>query len=255
MNIKDLNKEIKECKKCKLSESRINALPGEGNVNATIMLIAQAPGKEEDREGKMFIGPTGRVLDELFKEIDLDRDEIYMTNLIKCMLPKYRKPKQDEIDICTHYLDKEIEIINPDTLVPFGYCATRHIFEKYSLPAPESIAEFKELYGRLFLTREKKILPLKHPTYLLFDDSIRDETIETYRKIKTLSEDCKWYQECPMKIFYEKGALDRKWIKLYCKGDWLSCVRYALEESGEPHPDWMLPDGSLDEKLCNYTGI
>lgn len=255
MNIKDLNKEIKECKKCKLSESRINALPGEGNLDATIMLIAQAPGKEEDKEGKMFIGPTGRVLDELFKEIDLDRDEIYMTNLIKCMLPKYRKPKQDEIDICTHYLDKEIEIINPDTLVPFGYCATRHIFEKYSLPAPKSRAEFKELYGRLFLTIEKKILPLKHPTSLLFDDSIRDETIETYRKIKTLSEDCKWYQECPMKIFYEKGALDRKWIKLYCKGDWLSCVRYALEESGEPHPDWMLPDGSLDEKLCNYTGI
>ncbi len=252
MNIKDLNKEIKECKKCKLSESRINALPGEGNVNATIMLIAQAPGKEEDKEGKMFIGPTGKVLDELFKEIDLDRDEIYMTNLIKCMLPKYRKPKQDEIEICIQYLDKEIELINPDTLVPLGYYATRYIFGKYGLPTPESREGFSDLYGRLFLTQSKKILPLKHPTALLFNASIREEMVNDYRKLRTLMEDCKWYPVCPMKRFFEKGILDRKWIELYCKGDWESCVRYWMEENGKSHPDWMLPDGSIDKRLRNY---
>lgn len=120
MEIEKFNKEIKKCSRCRLSETRINALCGEGNINAKLMLIAQAPGENEDREGKMFIGSSGKVLDELFKKANIDRKEIYMTNLIKCMLPKYRRPKQDEIEICSKYLDKEIALINPKTLVPLG---------------------------------------------------------------------------------------------------------------------------------------
>lgn len=58
--------------------------------------------------------------------------------------------------------------------------------------------------------------------------------------------ECKWYPVCPMKQYYERGRLDQKWITLYCKDDWESCVRYKMEETGRPHPDWMLPDGSLD---------
>jgi hypothetical protein len=61
--------------------------------------------------------------------------------------------------------------------------------------------------------------------------------------------ECKWYPTCPMKRFYEQGELDKKWIEGYCKGDWINCVRYELEERGEPHPDWMLPNGSLDMRL------
>ena len=252
MRIEDLTKEIRGCTKCRLSKSRTNALPGEGYLNSKVMLIAQAPGEEEDKVGKMFVGPTGRVLNELFKSINISNDEIYMTNLIKCMLPDYRKPKQDEIEICTHYLDKEIELIGPDTLVPLGYYATRYIFEKYALITPETKQAFQGLYGRLILSEDMKILPLKHPTALLFNDSIRNEMIKDYSKIGTLMEDCKWYPVCPMKRYYEKGVLDKKWIKLYCKGDYLSCVRYELEENGEYHQDWMLPDGSIDERLRNY---
>lgn len=249
MNIKDLNKEIKDCKKCRLSESRINALPGEGNLNAQVMLIAQSPGKEENKEGKMFIGPTGKVLDELFKEIDLDRNEIYMTNLIKCMLPKYRKPKQNEIEICSHYLDKEIKVVNPDTIFPLGYYPTKYLFEKYGLRIPNSKAQFRKVYGRIFLAKDKKIVVLQHPAALLYDNSKEEEMIKNYKKLKTLTIDCKWFPVCPMKYFYEEGRLDRKWIEIYCKGDWESCVRYHMEENGQPHPDWMLPDGTLDERL------
>jgi hypothetical protein len=61
--------------------------------------------------------------------------------------------------------------------------------------------------------------------------------------------ECKWFSCCPMKRFFEEGRIQKKWIELYCKGDWKSCVRYHMEERGEPHPDWMLPDGSLDESL------
>ena len=248
MEIDELNKSIRECKKCRLSETRTNAICGEGNLNAKIMLIAQAPGEKENIEGRMFVGPSGKVLDELLNKAGIKRSEIYMTNLIKCMLPKYRKPKQDEIEACSYYLDEEIKLINSEILVPLGYYATRYIFQKYGM-SPPARTELYSIYGRLFWANGKKILPLSHPAALLYNPNLEQSLIKSYRKLRILLEDCKWYPVCPMKRFYEQGKLDRKWIELYCKGDWQSCVRYQMEEKGKPHPDWMLPDGSLDERL------
>jgi len=73
--------------------------------------------------------------------------------------------------------------------------------------------------------------------------------IKKYKKLKTLRHECKWFPSCPMKWFYQEGRLEQKWIERYCKGDWKSCIRYAMEEKGETHPDYMLPDGSLDKRL------
>lgn len=148
--LKDLNKEIKECKKCRLYDTRENALCGEGNLSARLMLVAQAPGEKENQEGKMFIGPSGKKLDELLDEVGVCRDEIYMTNLVKCMLPKYRRPKEDEIQACAQYLGKEIEIINPKVIAPLGYYSTKYIFEKYKIPLPNPKPEFSEVYGKIF---------------------------------------------------------------------------------------------------------
>jgi len=247
--IEKLNNSIRECRKCRLSETRINALCGEGSLSARLMLIAQAPGENEDREGRMFIGPSGRVLDELLEEAGVGRSEIYMTNLIKCMLPGYRKPKQDEIDTCSQYLDREIEIINPKVLVPIGYYATRYISGKYNIQLPSKL-EFNNIYSKIFLSDTRKVFPLQHPAAILHNDSVREELIRNYRKLKVLSSDCKWHQVCPMRRFYERGLLNKKWIELYCKGDWESCVRYQMEERGEPHSDCMLPDGTVDKELC-----
>jgi len=121
--IQNLNDEIKKCKKCRLTMTRTNVLCGEGDLCAELMLIAQAPGEQEDKEDKMFIGPSGEVLDELLKIICIDRKENYMTNLIKCMLPKNRKPKSDEVASCSQYLDREIDLIHPGMLAPLGYYA------------------------------------------------------------------------------------------------------------------------------------
>jgi DNA polymerase len=68
------------------------------------------------------------------------------------------------------------------------------------------------------------------------------------------TKECKWYPVCPLKRFYERGKLDGKWIELYCKGNWKSCIRYQMEERYEPHPDWMLPDGSIDNNLRVMEG-
>ena len=250
--IEDLNEKIRKCKKCRLWKTRTHVLRGEGNINAELMLVAQARGENEDQESRMFIGPSGKVLDELLRESDINRKEIYMTNLIKCMLPQYRKPKQDEIKACSQYLDKEIKLIDPAIISALGYYATRYIFEKYGIPMPESKPEFPKICGKLFLYGGKKIFPLPHPAALLYNDSLREEMINNYRKLKVLLIDCKWFPVCPMKKFYEEGKLDKKWIDLYCKGDWESCVRYQMEERGKLHPDWMLPDGNVDKELRNH---
>ena len=240
---------IKCCKNCGLSQTRIHALGGEGNLDARVMLIAQAPGDREDREGRMFIGPSGKVLDELLNEAGVRRDEIYMTNLIKCKLPGNRRPKQAEIDACAPFLEQEIALVAPAVIVPLGYYATRFIFSRYSISAPEPRKEFSQLYGGLFLAQNKKVFPLPHPSSLLHNCSFKPETVEKYRKLKVLSRECKWFPACPMKGFYQTGQLDRHWIESYCKGDWERCVRYQMEERGEFHSDRMLPDGSLDERL------
>jgi len=248
LEIEELNRMIKRCTKCILSKTRIHAICGEGNPNAKLMLIAQAPGIEEDKEGRMFIGPSGKVLDKLLEQSQIERNKLYMTNLVKCILPKYRKPKQEEIERCGQYLDNEIELVDPTLIVPLGHYSTKYVFKKYGLSLP-SKQEFYTVYGNLFLAYDQKILPLQHPAAVLHNPSIKDVMVTNYSKLYVLSTECKWYPVCPMKLFYENGLLESKWIELYCKGDWESCVRYHLEESGESHPDWMLPDGTIDEKL------
>jgi len=247
--IESLNHRIKICDRCRLSVTRKHALVGEGNLNANIMFIALSPGKIEDSENKMFVGPSGHILDRLFYTAGIKRDSIYMTNLIKCILPKNRKPEMDEIESCTQFLYEEILIIHPEIIVPLGYYATRTILIKYHVSFPPAREDFRELYGKLFFSDKQKILPLPHPSSLIYNRSFEPEVIKKYKKLQILLHECKWFVMCPMKRFYEEGSLEGKWIELYCKGDWGNCVRYKMEEQGHYHPDWMLPDGTLDENL------
>jgi len=244
-----LNRRIKNCDRCRLAGTREHVLIGEGNIDARLMLIALSPGKNENIADKMFIGPSGQVLDRLLQKAGVDRQSLYMTNLIKCMLPKNRRPKRDEIDICSQYLETEIEIISAKVLVPLGYYVTRWILNQFQIERPATRQDFVQIYGHLIFQNNQKIFPLPHPATLLYNPDFESETEKKYKKLAILSQDCKWFSACPMKRFYESGLLDRKWIELYCTGDWQSCVRYDLEEKGHDHPDWMLPDGRLDENL------
>ena len=248
-NLFILKEEIKSCDKCSLSETRKNALPGQGNTKARVMLVAQAPGEKEDEKGRMFVGPTGKALYELFCELKIKKESFYLTNLVKCMLPDYRKPRAEEIEACSEYLDKEIDIVNPEIISPLGYYSTQYICRKYNHPVYEEKGKMNKFYGKLFLARQKKIYPLIHPTALIFDTTDKERMKKDYARLKVFLSECKWYSVCPMKRFSENGILENKWVELYCKGDWKSCVRYKMEENGEYHPDWMLPDGSMDKSL------
>jgi len=241
----DLNARIDVCTRCRLFTTRHNSLRGEGNLGARLMLIAQAPGMKEDSEGRMFIGPSGKVLDEMLREAGVRREDIYLTNLVKCMLPKYRRPREDEIAACSPYLEEEIAIVRPATLVSLGFFATRYILDRYGIPKPKTKAEFPEVFGELYLTGEKRVYPLPHPASLLYDESRRASMRNKYRKLGVLARECKWFPVCPLRINHERGLVGGEWIEAYCKGDWESCVRYGMEERGEPHSDYMLPDGSI----------
>jgi len=239
LKLEEVNKQIKVCRRCRLFETRANALCGEGPRDARIMLVAQAPGENEDREGRMFIGPSGKVLDELLRMAGVCRDEIYITNLIKCMLPRYRKPKQDEIVACSKYLDEEIDVINPSVLAPLGYYASRYIFMKYSLDFPDR-EEVYTIYGRLFLTSNgkdggaaKKIYPLRHPAALLYNEGLSEEMERNYHKLGILLHDCAWFKRCPERRRLQEVSMDNEWLELYCKGDWESCPYFAVEGGRE----------------------
>ncbi|MBE9512175.1 MAG: uracil-DNA glycosylase [Bacteroidetes bacterium] len=185
MDFNELNGKIKSCTNCRLHKSRINSITGEGNFHAGIMIIAQAPGKDEDSIGKMFIGPSGKIFDRLLLNAGIRREDIYLTNLIKCYLPKCRRPSKNEIEQCSTYLDKEIEIIDPKLIVTLGFHATRYIFKKYNLNRPPK-KEYKNLFGKQFYAKNRIIFPVRHPTAVLFNPEKEEILQENYNQIRKI---------------------------------------------------------------------
>ena len=180
-----LNSQIRACEKCSLSVSRKHALVGEGSISARIMFVALSPGVKENSQNRMFIGPSRLVFNKLLYAAGIDRQSVFMTNLIKCMLPKNRKPKTNKIESYSQFLNKEISIIHPEVIVPLGYYATRTVLTKSHADPPAAQKGFVEIYGKLFFSDKQKIFPLPHPASLLYNPSFEPETIEKYKKLNT----------------------------------------------------------------------
>lgn len=114
-----------QCTACRLAETRTNVVFGVGDPDANLMLVGEAPGKNEDLQGEPFVGAAGQLLDELLAGIGLQREEVYIANVLKCRPPGNRDPKEDEIDACKGYLREQIRMINPQTVVTLGNFATK----------------------------------------------------------------------------------------------------------------------------------
>lgn len=181
-----LNYQIRACKKCGLSDTRKNALIGEGNINAGILFVALSPGAKEDLGNRMFIGPSGQVFNKLLQAAGIERQSVYMTNLVKCLLPKNRKPTYDEIKSCSCFLHNEILIIQPQIIVPLGYYATRSILTKYHADPSQEEMSFKNINGKLLILDGMKIFPLTHPSALLYNPSFEAGTKAKCIKLKSL---------------------------------------------------------------------
>jgi len=181
-----LNYEIRACEKCNLSLTRKHALTGEGDINADVLFVALSPGSKENDQNKMFVGPSGQVFNKLLSAAGIDRKSVYMTNLIKCMLPKNRKPTWKEIEVCSGFLDDEILLIQPKIIVPLGYYATLSILKKFHADPLEVEMSFKNINGQLLTLENMKIFPLTHPSALLYNPSFESGTIQKYIKLKSL---------------------------------------------------------------------
>ena len=122
--LKELNKMVQNCHRCNLSKTRKNVVFGEGNPNAQIMFIGEAPGREEDLQGKPFVGKSGEMITKMIQKVLLlKREDVYIANIIKCRPPQNRNPEIEEIDACKGYLLKQIEIIKPKIIVLLGNIA------------------------------------------------------------------------------------------------------------------------------------
>ena len=160
-NLQTLNTIIKNCKKCKLHETRINTVFGDGSTNAKVMIIGEAPGKDEDISGKPFVGRAGKLLTEILSSINLERKDVFITNTVKCRPPENRNPHDDEIKSCSGYLDEQINLINPKVIVLLGKIAANRI-----LNIDEPISNLR---GKKYFVKENNIpiIVFYHPAYLL----------------------------------------------------------------------------------------
>lgn len=162
-NLEELEKDIQGCKKCKLCNNRTNIVVGSGNPNADIMFIGEGPGADEDIQGKPFVGKAGKLMDMAFQGLEINREEVYIANIVKCRPPSNRNPEQDEALACLDYLRTQVMLVKPKIIVLLGSVALKNILGKeYSITA--SRGKWIEKKGIWYM-------PTFHPAALLRDDT------------------------------------------------------------------------------------
>ncbi len=184
--MKRLKERIRNCKKCHLWETRTNAVPGNGNLYSEIMFVGEAPGYNEDVQGKPFVGAAGKLLNELLISIGLKRDDVYITNVVKCRPPNNRDPKSDEIAICSPYLDEEIQIIAPKVIVTLGRHSTKYLLSKVGL---KSIS-ISRIHGRTFNISSNNlkvlVIPTFHPAAALYNPRLKNILVNDFKIIGSI---------------------------------------------------------------------
>ena len=171
--------QVQTCTLCSLSAKRTHAVPGEGSRTADIMFIGEGPGFHEDQQGRPFVGPAGKLLDELLASIGLHRRDVYITNMIKCRAPNNRDPLPGEIQACKPYLDRQIEMIEPKVLVTLG----RYSFSKF-FPA-ESISQAR---GKPRKWNHLTVFPMYHPAAALHNPKLRPVLVKDFGNLPSLVE-------------------------------------------------------------------
>lgn len=172
------------CHRCPLGQTRTNIVFGVGNPNARVMIVGEAPGKNEDLQGVPFVGAAGHTLDSLLELADLSRDEIYIANVLKCRPPGNRDPRPEEIQECTPFLREQTRTINPDFIVTLGNFAT-----KFILKTDRGITG---MHGKLYRAGRFNVFPIFHPAAALYDHSKMEALQDDFRNLgRLLKEDAK----------------------------------------------------------------
>lgn len=177
--LSELNKKMSQCSDCVLRMTCNNVVPGEGNAEASIMFIGEAPGQKEDELGRPFVGAAGKFLDEMLSVINLKREDVYIANVVKCRPPQNRDPLPDEVAACWPWLLRQVKIIQPKLIVTLG----RHSMERF-LPG----FKISQVHGRAFRRSipdlgSQVFYALYHPAAALYNNSMREMLIKDFKRI------------------------------------------------------------------------
>ena len=152
--------ELGDCTRCSLSAERTRLVFGAGNPNADLLIVGEAPGAQEDRAGLPFVGPAGRMLEDMLEHVlGLHRDQVYITNVVKCRPPSNRTPLPDEINTCRVFLDQQVQAVSPKVILSLGRPATQTLLD--------TTRGIKSLRGKWNSFQGIPLLPTFHPAYLL----------------------------------------------------------------------------------------
>ncbi|MCA9834138.1 MAG: uracil-DNA glycosylase [Thermomicrobiales bacterium] len=173
----ELRQQIAVCTRCELHRGATNPVPGEGNPQARILLIGEAPGFHEDAQGKPFVGTSGKFLTELLQSAGLSRDDVFITNVVKHRPPGNRDPLPDEIYACSHFLKQQVEIINPDVIVTLG---------RFSMAAYFPGERISRIHGKAKEVDGRLIVPMYHPAAALHNGALRPEIEADFQKLPRL---------------------------------------------------------------------
>ena len=176
MNWDELQKKCAECEKCELCKTRTNCVFGTGNRNADLLFVGEAPGEQEDLSGIPFVGRAGQLLDKFLYAVDINREDVYIANILKCRPPKNRDPLPEEEDACIDYLRQQVALINPKVIVCLGRISAMRLIKP----------DFKitKEHGQWFKKGNYLMTAVYHPAALLRDPRKKEDMLEDMKKIK-----------------------------------------------------------------------
>lgn len=181
--LETLAQQISVCTKCDLYQGRTKAVPGEGPTHSEIMFIGEAPGANEDKQGRPFVGAAGKFLDQLLAQAGVSRAEVWITNVVKCRPPGNRDPQMIEIETCTtNYLENQIKIVNPSIIVTLG----RHSMSRFF---PD--AKITQIHGQMQKVGKRFIIPMFHPAAALHQDRFKPMLMEDFARLPAQLEEAR----------------------------------------------------------------
>lgn len=183
--LRKIKEKVINCQKCSLCKTRTLPVIGQGDHNAKIMFIGEAPGANEDKTGVPFCGKSGDFLDEMLNKAGIKREDVYICNLLKCRPPNNRDPNQKELKACTPYLDKQIELIKPEVISSLGRYSMEFLMKKYGLE--DQLGLISKIHGKVFEIKNGiKLIPLYHPAVAVYNANMKDVLIEDFKILKEI---------------------------------------------------------------------
>lgn len=177
-SLEDIRSWLGNCKRCGLCETRNKIVFGEGSSQAKVFFVGEGPGADEDEQGLPFIGRAGQLLTKIIDSMGLNRESVYIANVVKCRPPKNRVPEEDEIKSCSVFLKAQIELVRPDFIVALGLTATRFL-----LDSSTQLSEVRGQFQTLAWNPQIQVLPTYHPAYLLRNPSAKKIVWDDMKKL------------------------------------------------------------------------